>query len=407
MNSNPPETFPESTDVLIVGAGPTGLALACALAQRGVSFVLLDGAVEGGNTSRAAVVHARTLEVLEDVGVTPTLVRRGVVVPTFTVRDRDQTLLRVPFAGLSTRYPYTLMVPQNITEEVLHGRLVELGGRVHRERTVTALEIEDAGVTAVVASPDGTPARVRARYLAGCDGMDSVVRAQTGITFGGDRYAQSFVLADLHMDWSLGREEVQLFFSPQGLVVVAPLPDNRYRVVATVEQAPSRPSVELMQALLAARGPATNAAKVHDLVWSSRFSVHHRLAQSYRRGPVFLAGDAAHVHSPAGGQGMNTGIQDATALAALLADVVSSRRGEAILDTYEATRRPVAKDVVATTHRITRAATTRIPAIRAARNTALTLAGGFPSVQRKLAENFSGLARSSVRSAPGPGASER
>lgn len=390
--------LPERTDVVIVGAGPTGLSLACALAARGVAFVIVDRAAEGGHTSRAAVVHARTLEVLEEIGVTQELVVRGVVVPYFTIRDRDRTLLSVPFVGLPTLYPYTLMVPQHVTEQVLNERLVALGGLVHRERTMTDLEIGADGVTAVVSGPDGASTQVRARYVVGCDGMHSVVREQAGIGFIGDRYAQSFVLADVHMDWPLARNEVQLFFSPAGLLVVAPLPEDRYRVVATLDHAPEHPRLEDVQDLLTARGPAAAAPpKVRELVWSSRFSVHHRLAESYRRGPVFLAGDAAHVHSPAGGQGMNTGIQDAATLAATLADVLDGRAEQAHLDSYETTRRPVAIGVVSTTHRITRAATARHPAVRVLRNTALALIGLLPPVQRRLAMNLSELATDPAR----------
>lgn len=395
-------TLPARTQVVIVGAGPTGLSLACALAVRDVPFVLLDRAAEGGSTSRAAVVHARTLEVLEDVGVSDELVRRGVVVPRFTIRDRDRTLLTVPFDALSTAYAYTLMVPQNVTEEVLGDRLRELGGEVHRECAVTGVGADADGATVAVTGPDGAVRHVHARYVVGCDGMHSVVREQAGVGFSGGRYAQSFVLADVHMDWALSRAEVQLFFAPAGLVVVAPLPEDRYRVVATLEDAPERPDVADVQALLDTRGPAADPAKVRDVVWSSRFQVHHRVADSYRSGPVFLAGDAAHVHSPAGGQGMNTGIQDALVLAGLLADVLGGA-APARLDDYQATRRPIALGVVATTHRLTRAATVRHPVARAVRNTMLAVADRIRPVRHRLAMDLSELATDPARVAAGPG----
>ena len=191
---------------------------------------------------------------------------------------------------------------------------------------VTGVEIDDRGVTSAIAGPTVTSVRIRARYVVGCDGMHSVVREEAGIGFTGDRYQQSFVLADVRD--ATGRspgDEVHLFFSPAGLVVVAPLPRDLYRIVATLDDAPERPALADVQALLDARGPVATPAVVGDVVWSSRFRVHHRLADVYRRGPVFLAGDAAHVHSPAGGQGMNTGIQDAMVLARLLADVLGGR----------------------------------------------------------------------------------
>jgi 2-polyprenyl-6-methoxyphenol hydroxylase-like FAD-dependent oxidoreductase len=276
---------------------------------------------------------------------------------------------------------------------VLGDRLETLGGGVHREHTVTGVAADDAGVTVAVRLPDDTPAQVRARYVVGCDGMHSTVRQQVGIGFAGSRYAESFALADVHMDWPLSREEVHLFFSPAGLVVVAPLPGDRYRIVATMDQAPEHPALADVQALLDARGPARERSTVRDVVWSSRFQVHHRLADTYRHGGVFLAGDAAHVHSPAGGQGMNTGIQDATTLAAILADVLDGSADAARLDAYEAMRRPVAQGVIATTHRLTRAATARNPLVRTLRNFGFRAAEHVPAVRR----SFAGAARVSHR----------
>ncbi len=389
MNAATP-ALPARADVLVVGAGPTGLTLGCALAARGLEALVVDRSAQGDRTSRAAVLHARTLEVLEDVGVTDELRQRGVVVPQFTIRDRDRSLLQVPFDDLPTRYPYTLMLPQDITEQVLGDRLAALGGHVHRPQTVVSLVAGDDGTEVTIACPDGTTAQIHARYVVGCDGMHSVVRQEAGIGFTGDRYPQSFVLADIGMDWSFPRDEVHLFFSPAGLVVVAPLPRNLFRVVATLDEAPETLTIADVQALLDARGPVAAPATVQHVEWSSRFQVHHRLADAYRRGPVFLAGDAAHVHSPAGGQGMNTGIQDAIMLAELLADVLAGAPA-AVLDRYETNRRPVAVGVVAMTHRLTRAATMRNPLTRLLRNTALRMAGRLRPVRHALAMNLSEL----------------
>jgi 2-polyprenyl-6-methoxyphenol hydroxylase-like FAD-dependent oxidoreductase len=233
--------------------------------------------------------------------------------------------------------------------------------------------------------------------------MHSTVREQAGIGFTGAAYAETFALADVRMDWPLSRREVQLFFSPDGLVVVAPLPGDRFRIVATMDDAPEHLLAADVQALLGARGPTRGRTAVREVVWSSRFRVHHRLADAYRRGPVLLAGDAAHVHSPAGGQGMNTGIQDAMALAAVLADVLDEPGNAARLDDYEAQRRPVAQGVIATTHRLTGAATVRNPVARVARNLGFWVAGHLPPVQRLLAMNLSELATR----APGADAGSR
>lgn len=394
--------LPSTTDVLIVGAGPVGLTLAAFLAARGIDAVLVDKAGAGANTSRAAVIHARTLEVLRGIDVSEELVRRGVIVPRFSVRDGDRALLTVDFDGLPTDYAYTLMLPQDVTEAVLLERLEELGGQVHRGHALVGLEQDGDGVTATMAGGE----TVRAAYVVGADGMHSAVRAQAGIGFTGDTYDQSFVLADVHLEWEHAANEVMLYFAPEGVVVVAPLPGGRHRIVAAMDAAPERPDRDVVQALLDERGPQERPARVRDVVWSSRFRIHHRLADRYRDGRVFLAGDAAHVHSPAGGQGMNTGIQDAVALAAALAGVLRDGAGLHTLDAYEAERRPVAADVVALTHRITRVATLERSGARRMRNAALRLLDRIPAVHRRLALTLSELAVDRRRLSPtrtGPG----
>jgi 2-polyprenyl-6-methoxyphenol hydroxylase-like FAD-dependent oxidoreductase len=230
---------------------------------------------------------------------------------------------------------------------------------------------------------------VQARFLIGADGMHSTTRKAAGIAFRGGAYEQSFVLADVTMDWPLAASEVQLFFSPDGLAVVAPLPGGHHRIVATVNEAPERPTSEYVQALLAARGPGNTTIK--SIAWSSRFRVQHRLATHYRRDAIFLVGDAAHVHSPAGGQGMNTGIQDAMDLANSLKAVLSGSADVSTLDGYEKRRRPIAQGVVSLTDRMTRVATLRNPGVRLLRNVAITVALSIPALKRKLAMRIAEL----------------
>ncbi|MFI1328977.1 FAD-dependent oxidoreductase [Streptomyces sp. NPDC020845] len=389
------DRLPQTADVLIVGAGPVGLALATKLAAAGIDAVLVDQAAEGANTSRAAVVHARTLEVLREIDAADELVQRGLLVTRFTVRDRDRPLLTVGFDELPTDFPFTLLVPQNITEEVLLARLKASGGRVLRPHRLAGISQDAEGVTAVMA--DGQ--EIRAAYAVGTDGMHSTVREHTGIPFTGDTYAQSFVLADVRMDWPLGDDEIQLCFAPEGVAVVAPLPGGRYRIVATQDDAPARPGIGDVQRLLDARGPQAHRGKVTEVVWSSRFRVHHRLADHYRSGRLLLAGDAAHVHSPAGGQGMNTGIQDALVLGGRL--VTTLRDGRDVLDEYESLRRPVAEQVVAFTHRMTKIATVGNSPLRSVRNTALRALDWLPAVHRTLAMNLSELALDPERAQAG------
>jgi 2-polyprenyl-6-methoxyphenol hydroxylase-like FAD-dependent oxidoreductase len=371
------------TDVLIVGAGPTGLTLAAALLLAGARVTLVDRQAEAANTSRAAGVNARTLEVLEGIDVTRRLVKEGVEAPRFAIRDGATALLSVDFSGLQTAYPFTLMVPQSTTERLLLDRVRELGGNVVRPKALVTVTEDATGVTATFDDGD----TVRARYVVGADGMHSTVRTQAGIGFTGGAYDHSFVLADAHLRGDAPTDEVRLFWASEGLTVVAPLPDGAFRIVAPVDDAPEVPSVEFVQRLLDARGPGGIA--VTDVVWGSRFRIHHRVADTYRRGRILLAGDAAHVHSPAGGQGMNLGIQDAVALADALAAVLAGGP-DARLDEYAAARRPIALQVITLTDRLTRLATMPRP-LRPARNAALKVLGHLPWVTRALASRLSGL----------------
>ena len=216
------------------------------------------------------------------------------------------------------------MLPQDKTEKNLADALTKANGTVRWGCDVETLTETPSGVDASVVSSEGTQT-IRARYVVGADGMHSLVRQTAGIGFSGTSYEESFVLADVDMTWDHGRDEVMLFFSPAGLVVVAPLPNGSYRIVATLDEAPEQPGIADIQALLDGRGPTRGSGKVLKVHWSSRFRLHHRVADVYRRGPFLLVGDAAHVHSPAGGQGMNTGLVDACVLGRLLAQVLSGR----------------------------------------------------------------------------------
>jgi 2-polyprenyl-6-methoxyphenol hydroxylase-like FAD-dependent oxidoreductase len=300
------------------------------------------------------------------------------------------------------------MLPQDETEHLLREALGRQGGAILWGHKVTHISQDTNGVEIVVRSAQRNE-RLRARFLIGCDGAHSTVREILGMRFEGATYPQSFVLADVRMDWGLPDDEVQLFFSPEGLVVVAPLPHGRHRVVATVDEAPPEPSLTDVQALLDARGPRVPRPLVEEVVWSSRFRVHHRVAAAFREGAIFLCGDAAHVHSPAGGQGMNTGIQDAANLAWKLALVIRGYASGKLLDSYERERKQVAREVVATTDRITRLATMRSPFARRIRNVLLSGAGRSGRLAGRLARNLAeiDITYRNGWSAEGSGAVER
>jgi 2-polyprenyl-6-methoxyphenol hydroxylase-like FAD-dependent oxidoreductase len=391
VNIFPTEQIMDESEhtIVIVGAGPTGLALGAELKRLGISSLILDRQEAGANTSRAAVVHARTLEVLEPLEVTPELLREGVIVPIFRVRDRNRILTSISFTELETKYPFSLMCPQNRTEAILLRRLESLGGAVNRPSEVVAVRPGETGVQVQFKKGDVLNT-VHAKWLVGCDGMHSVVREQAAIPFVGGDYEESFVLADVKMDWPLDREEVSLFFSGKGLVVVAPLPDDHFRIVATMKQAPSSPSIQDFQQILEERGPENAVIKIHSIVWASRFHLEHRVAKVLRQGRVLLAGDAAHVHSPAGGQGMNTGIQDAISLAQALHEAVL-RGNDAALNQWQEKRLAIAHSVVTMTDRMTKIATASSSGMKLLRNAIISIVGQIPFAQHAIAEKLSEL----------------
>jgi 2-polyprenyl-6-methoxyphenol hydroxylase-like FAD-dependent oxidoreductase len=373
------------TEVLVVGAGPSGLTLAASLVQRGVATIVVDRQTAGANTSRAAVVNARSLEVLEGLDVSRRLVKEGIEAPRFSIRDGARTLIPIDFGSLPTEYAYSLMVPQSTTERVLLDRLVELGGSVVRPKVLTALDQDADGVTATF--DDGGV--IRARYVVGADGLHSTVREQAGIGFEGGAYEESFILADVRLAGDVPADEVILYWATAGLTVVAPLPGDIYRIVAPVADAPETPSAAYVQNILDTRGTGKGHITVTEVIWGSRFRIHHRVADSFRAGRLLLAGDAAHVHSPAGGQGMNLGLQDAVALSEALAAVLAGGP-DSLLDEYSAARRPIARSVVSITDRMTRLAT--LPRLlRPLRNVAFSVVGRIPAANRALAWRLSGL----------------
>jgi 2-polyprenyl-6-methoxyphenol hydroxylase-like FAD-dependent oxidoreductase len=380
--------LPGRTEVLVVGAGPVGLAVAASLAGHGHDVTVVDQQETGANTSRAAVVHARTLEMLERIGVSKRLAGLGIHARQFSIRDGDRELVPVRFDGLPTEYPYTLMVPQNITEQVLLDRLEELGGSVHRPYVASGVSQTADGAEVTLDSGDV----IKAQYVVAADGMNSTIRDSAGLGPNGDvngTLPLSFALADVRVEAGLPADEVLLFFSKTGMLVVAPLPDGSFRLVAEVDDAPEQPDVAYAQQLLNTRGPRRTTVKVTEVMWGSRFRIHERVADEYRAGRVLLAGDAAHTHSPAGGQGMNLGLRDAVALGDALSVALSGSR-EDKLDEYAAGSRAEAMHVVALAHRLTRLATAP-PAVRPLRNVALRLLAHVPAFRRSLAEQLSAI----------------
>ncbi|MFC4029888.1 FAD-dependent monooxygenase [Streptomyces polygonati] len=398
-----PGVLPSTTDVLIVGAGPTGLALACALRSQGIDHVVVDRAASTAVHSRAAAVHARTLESLATVGAADPLVAVGRPGRSFTARDGERKLLSTPFDELDTPYPFVLAVPQQTTEQVLERRLGELGGRVHRRHTLVDLTELWPGVNALLSDDESGEVRsIQARYVVGCDGLHSVVRQRAGIDFVGHDRPHNFALIEFTMDWAGPEGEISFFFSPAGLLAVSHLQGDIYRLVALVDDDTPTPDLATVQEIMDSRGPSAAGARVGELVMASTWRVRHRLADAFAKGPVFLVGDAAHVHSPVGAQGMNTGIQDAFNLAWKLAAVLDGTAHPDLLNTYEAERRPAAEGVLAFTSQLHDISTMSDPASVHLRNEVLAAAGALPEVSAWLAQRLAQLAGSYAGPAAGP-----
>ena len=377
--------IPERTEVLVVGAGPVGLAVAASLAGQGREVTVIDRQAAGANTSRASVVHPRTLEMLERIGVSKRMAELGIHVEQFNIAEGDRTLVPVRFDDLPTEYPYVLMIPQSLTEQVLLERLKELGGTVHRPYVAVGVRQDADGAEVTLESGEV----IRAQYVVAADGMHSAIRDLAGLGFGGkDTLPLNFTLADVRVEGGLPEEEVLLYFSKTGILVAAPLPDGSFRLVAEVDEAPEHPDVAYAQALLDTRGPK-KTAKVAEVIWGSRFRIHERVADRYRERRILLAGDAAHTHSPAGGQGMNLGLRDAVTLGEALGTALVNG-DESKLDGYATNSRAEAVRVVALAHRLTRLATVPAP-VRPARNTVLRLLAQLPSFRRGFAEQLSAL----------------
>jgi len=384
MTSSP---LPERTGVAIVGAGPTGLAAAAALAAAGQDHVIVDRLPQPLPYSRGATMQSLTLEVLEPSGLTGEMVARGLPVDKVYFSQRDRRLAVIDLGKLPTKYPYILMIPQAVTEEVLESRVERTGGKVRRGHELVGLDQDGAGVTLTF----DTGWTLRADYVVGADGLESRVRELVGIDMAGGTYPMTLAVADVRLDWSPAREEQYAFAGftgPTGRIVVTPLPDGQHRFGAVLEAGAPRPTLEGVQELLDRCGPSGVTAL--EMSWSSRFQAHHRHAARYRSGRVFLAGDAAHVNSPSGGHGLNLGIQDGINLARKLTDV---RNGAdpAMLDGYEAERRRIAAKVIGFTHRSTSLGLGRSALRRRLRPYLLGATGRIPLFSDRIALTVSEL----------------
>jgi 2-polyprenyl-6-methoxyphenol hydroxylase-like FAD-dependent oxidoreductase len=377
-----------SDRVLIVGAGPVGLTAACELLRRGVAVRIVDACVTPTDKSKALGVQARTLEALDAMGIADRFVDAGRKIHGMNVYADGARIVHVSLDDIDSPYSYTLALPQAETERLLAERLAELGGRVEREVKLATLAQDEAGVTATLECPGGSSETERVAWLLGCDGAHSTTRHALGLSFEGLPYEESFVLADVRIGWALPDDEAHAFLAPDGVIAAFPLPRGRWRLVG--EASLPEPSVEDVARLLRERGAPE--ADVHDAGWVAPFRIHRRIVPRYRVGRVFVAGDAAHIHSPIGGQGMNTGMQDAYNLGWKLALVIAGAGRDALLDSYDAERRPVAASTLVGTDLAMKMVTLRHPVARETRNLLAGLLSSLEVVQKRLLATASEIA---------------
>jgi 2-polyprenyl-6-methoxyphenol hydroxylase-like FAD-dependent oxidoreductase len=365
------ETGNHDTDVLIVGAGPTGLVLALWLAHAGVRLRIIDKTAEPGTTSRAMAVQGRTLEFYQQLGFADDVVAAGrkMFAANFWVRGKRAAHFVVGEMGKGiSPFPYALIFPQDEHERLLIDRLREAGVEVERETELLRFEETSDGVAAQLRHADGREERCTATYIAGCDGARSTMREALGIGFPGGTYEHLFYVADVDATGQTMDGELHVAMDKTDFLVVFPLKGERHaRLIGTIWQESEEQQDKLTWDDVSKRVIEWIRIDVQKVNWFSTYRVHHRVAAQFRKGRAFLLGDAAHIHSPVGGQGMNTGIGDAVNLAWKLAAVLHGRAHESALESYEQERIGFASELVKTTDQAFTSVTSSSPMARLVR----------------------------------------
>ncbi len=379
-------------EVLIVGAGPVGLTMAAALTHYGVKCRIIDKAPRPSDKSKALVVWSRTLELLDNLGLAPTFVDTGMKIRGSSIFGQGERLVHVEIAGVDSPYGFPLMIPQSETERLLTEHLARLGLAIERQvELVSFSEPTGAGagnVSGKLRHADGREEPFETPWLIGCDGAHSTVRHTLGIPFTGAAEPNDWLLADIHVEGPIARDELSIYWHQSGIIAFFPITQTRFRVIADLGPAaghgsPPDPTLAEVQAIVDQRGPG--GFKLLDPVWLAGFRINERKVSDYRRGRVMLAGDAAHIHSPAGGQGMNTGMQDAFNLAWKLALVQQGRgREQALLESYSVERSAIGDQVLRGAGMMTLMATLRNPVAQFLRNRMASVLTSFGFVQDKM-----------------------
>ena len=372
----------QDCDVLIAGAGPVGLVLACDLARRGVKARLIDKNEGPTDLSKAIGVHARSLELFQDLGIVDEAIKRGAAMRGALIFSGEHKLVELDLDKLDSPYPMLLDLVQGETERLLIEHLESLGGHPERNVELLSFEQDTDGVTATLRNSNGTEETCRAAYLVGCDGAHSTVRHALELSFEGEALPNNMILADVHLAWDMPPDRIIMEFAQDGLLFAAPIAGGRARILGDIPDDVTDITLEVVQDFMNARSPVP--VTVSDPVWLTTFRISERQVDRYREGRVFVAGDAAHVHSPAGGQGMNTGMQDVYNLGWKLGLAVSGRANDELLDSYNGERHPVGAQVLKETGTMLRMVNVKSIVGRVTRDTLMSLLGPRETVQKRL-----------------------
>lgn len=388
--------------VLIVGAGPVGLTMAVELARYKVPVRIIDRMQERASTSRAVAIWPRTLELLDRSGSSADFIARGNKVTSANIFAGSKLLVQMSIEDVDSPYPFVLMLAQNETEALLEKRLATHGVRCELGAELKTFVQDDDGVTATIAGPDGRIETERFDWLVACDGSHSPVRHGVGLSFEGDTIDTDWGLGDFRISgFPFAVNELVTYWHNEGPLVFFPMEPDRYRLIAALGPSsgklPRQPSPDEFQAIVDQRAPV--GIKLGEPIWTSAFRINERQVPTYRSGRIFLAGDAANVHSPAGGQGMNTGMQDAFNLAWKLALVVRGlSTSSTLLDSFSPERHAVGAEVISASGRLTKLALLNNPIAQDIRNVVGQFMLGLAPVKEKLEAQMTELSTGYPRS---------
>jgi 2-polyprenyl-6-methoxyphenol hydroxylase-like FAD-dependent oxidoreductase len=382
------------TQVLIVGAGPTGLSMAIELERYGIACRILDKQIKPVSTSNALVAQTRTLEVWDDIGLIEKALACGIPLKGGNFFSKNKQIADLDFNNLESYYQFVLGISQHQTEEMLLSFLKDKGITVAMSTNLLDLSIYPTHVLTTVSRPDGTEEQIKSQWLVACDGGRSWIREKCHIPFEGKELPQHFVLADVEITSELMHDKLNMFTSPKGILAIIQFDKKYSRIIAEVTgdaELQKAKSLTFAQVKRLVEERCPFSVEIKEPVWTSGFWIHERLAKDFQVKRVFFAGDAAHIHSPAGGQGMNTGIQDVNNLAWKLAAVIQGKSPESILKTYTQERQAVARQVLKSTTLLTKIMTLRNPLLQYIRNWLIATLANSKKYQIKITNTLTQL----------------